>query len=246
MSRETENAVLLLVGISVGMVTVTGAYTRYVKPSLLPWLAASAVLLIALALIAMVRDIRRRSAEEAVHDHPTDGPEHDHSHRPGAAWLLLMPIALLTFIVPPAIMPRATGPSVTEVSAEVLRRPFPPLPDERAPVLSLPDLLVRIAQDSANTLDNRMVTVNGFTMKQDGRTDLARVVIMCCAADARLARIRLTGPAVPQIEAYPENTWVRVEAKVPPGQSDPSSRTIPVIDVFSQSKTDPPPNPYAY
>ncbi|ULE35114.1 TIGR03943 family putative permease subunit [Mycobacterium sp. IDR2000157661] len=244
MSRETENAVLLLVGISVGMITITGAYTRYVKPSLLPWLAASAVLLISLAVIAIVRDIRRRSAAE--HDHDPGDHEHDHPHRPGAAWLLLLPIALLAFVVPPAIMPQATESSVTEVSPEALRRPFPPLPDERAPLLSLPDLLVRIAQDSANTLDNRVVTVTGFTMKQDGRTDLGRVVIMCCAADARLARVRLAGPAASQLVAYPDNTWVSVEAKVRPNQADPSGRTIPVIDVLNQSKTEAPPNPYAY
>lgn len=239
MSRETENAVLLLVGISVGMITITGAYTRYVKPSLLPWLAASAVLLISLALIAIVRDIRNRSTEADDHDH-------DHEHRPGAAWLLLLPIALLAFVIPPAIMPRAAGPSVAEVSPEVLRRPFPPLPAERAPTLSLPEVLVRVAQDSANTLDNRLITVTGFTMKQDGRTDLARVVIMCCAADARLAQLRLSGPAAPQIAAYPENTWVSIEGKVPAGQSDPSGRTIPVMEVLSQSRADPPANPYAY
>ncbi|HEX2214274.1 MAG TPA: TIGR03943 family protein [Mycobacterium sp.] len=241
MSRETENAVLLLVGISVGMITITGAYTRYVKPSLLPWLAASAVLLMSLALIAIIRDIRSRSPE--THD---NGHDHDHKHRPGAAWLLMLPIALLAFVVPPAIMPQAAGPSVAEVSPEVLRRPFPPLPAERAPTLSLPEVLVRVAQDSANTLDNRLVTVTGFTLKQDGRTDLARVVIMCCAADARLAQIRLSGPAAGQLAAYPDNTWVSVEGKVPAGQDDPSGRTIPVMEVLSQSRTDPPANPYAY
>ncbi len=59
MSRETENTILLLVGLSVGLVTLTGAFTRYVKPSLLPWLAITAVLLIGLALVAMAGDIRR-------------------------------------------------------------------------------------------------------------------------------------------------------------------------------------------
>ncbi len=59
MSRETENTVLLLVGISIAMITVTGAFTRYVKPGLLPWLAASAVLLIVLALAAIIGDVRR-------------------------------------------------------------------------------------------------------------------------------------------------------------------------------------------
>ena len=46
MSRETENALLLLLGLSTAIITVTGVYTRYVKPSLLPWLAAVAVLLV--------------------------------------------------------------------------------------------------------------------------------------------------------------------------------------------------------
>jgi hypothetical protein len=59
MSRETENIVLLLVGISIAVISVSGAFTRYVKPGLLPWLAASALLLIALALVAIIGDIRR-------------------------------------------------------------------------------------------------------------------------------------------------------------------------------------------
>ena len=59
MSRETENTLLLLVGISITMITVTGAFTRYVKPGLLPWLAASAALLIVLALAAIIGDVRR-------------------------------------------------------------------------------------------------------------------------------------------------------------------------------------------
>ena len=58
MRRETENVVLLIVGVAVAMVTVTGAYTRYVKPGMLPWLAVSAVLLIGLALTVIARDIR--------------------------------------------------------------------------------------------------------------------------------------------------------------------------------------------
>lgn len=242
MSRETENAVLLLVGISIALITATGVYTRYVKPSLLPWLLASAALLIVLALVAIVRDIRSRSADGAGdHSHGDD-----HGHRPGIAWLLVVPIALLGFIIPPAITPQAAAPSVVEVSTDVLRRPFPPLPNERAPMLALPEVLIRIAQDSANTLDGRLVTVTGFTLKVEGRTDLARVVIFCCAADARLAQIRLSGPAAQTIAEYPENTWLSVEGKVPPGQSDSSGRSIPTFEVFSEWQIDPPANPYAY
>ena len=238
MNREAENALLLLVGLSVGIITVTGVYTRYVKPGLLPLLAASTVILIALAVAAIVRDIRRGSAYE-----PHGG---DHQHRSGVVWLLVVPIGLLAFLVPPAITPDAAGGSVTEVSTDVLRRPFPPLPQEPAPTISLPELLMRVSQDTAGTLDGRLVTVAGFTMKRDGRTDLGRVVIICCAADARLASIRLSGPAAAGAAAYPENTWVSIEGKVPPGQSDSSGRTIPAIEAYRVSEIDPPANPYAY
>ncbi|TXI41845.1 MAG: TIGR03943 family protein, partial [Mycobacterium sp.] len=64
MRRETENVVLLIVGVAVAMVTVTGAYTRYVKPGMLPWLAVSAVLLIGLALTVIARDIRGGGEDE--------------------------------------------------------------------------------------------------------------------------------------------------------------------------------------
>lgn len=238
MSRETENALLLLVGVSTAIITVTGTYTRYVKPSLAPWLAASAALLIALALTAIIRDIRRGDQHVGSHD--------DHGHRSSVGWLLLLPVALVGFIVPPAIGPQTAGPTVMDVSTDVLRRSFPPLPAGRAPEVSLPDVLVRVRQDTAGTLDGRLITVTGFTMRDGSRTDLARVVILCCAADARLARIHLGGPAVAQVATMPDNTWIKVEGKVPAGQGDSSGRTIPVLEVSQVERTDPPEQPYAY
>ncbi|MBN3510807.1 TIGR03943 family putative permease subunit [Mycolicibacterium nivoides] len=238
MSRETENALLLLIGVSTAIIAVSGAYTRYVKPGLLPYLVATAVLLIALALAAIVRDIRHGRREGGADD------AHDHPHSPGVAWLLLIPIALLAFVVPPAIRPDAA--SVTAVSTDVLRRPFPPLPDGTAPEVSLPDALIRVAQDSAGTLDNRTITVTGFTMRDGDRSDLARVVIICCAADAQLARIRLSGPAAAQVAGYPDDTWIKVVGTIPAGQGDSSRRAIPTMTALSVTRTDPPARPYAY
>ncbi|MBO0680809.1 TIGR03943 family protein [Mycolicibacterium sp. S2-37] len=237
MSRETENALLLLVGVSTGLITISGAYTRYVKPSLLPWLAVSAVLLIALALVSIARDVRNDGAHTAHDGHP---------HRSGTAWLLMIPVALLAFVVPPAIGANATGTSVREISTQVLRRPFPPLPAERAPELALPELLMRVAQDSAGTLDNRVITVTGFTMRDGGTTELGRIVILCCAADAQLARIRLDGPNAATMAEMPEGTWVRIEGTVPPGQGDPSRRTVPVMKVTRVERIEAPANPYVF
>jgi uncharacterized repeat protein (TIGR03943 family) len=238
MSRETENAVLLLVGIAAAMIAVTGAYTRYVKPSLLPWLAATAVLLIALAGTAIVRDIRNHPNRPGVAD--------PHGHRSSVIWLLVVPVVALIFVAPPALNATAVAPRVVEVSTDVLRRPYPPLPAERAPELSLPEVLVRAAKDSAGTLDDRLITVSGFTLKQSDSVDLGRIVLICCAADARLARIHLGGPGAAEAAALADNTWLQVEGKLAPMTQDSSGRSTPTLLATLVRQIDPPANAYAY
>lgn len=103
---------------AIAMISVVGSYIRYVKPSLLPWLLAAAVVLIGLALTCIVCDVRG------------GGPQHgddsqSHRHHPAIAWLLVAPIAVLIFVVPPALSARAAAPSVVAVSTDVLR-PHPP------------------------------------------------------------------------------------------------------------------------
>jgi len=223
--------VLLLVGVSLVMVTITGAYTRYVKPAMLPWLAASAVVLIGLALTAIVRDIRSGAGR-------THG---SHNHRGGIVWLLVVPIVLLIFVVPPALSARAASPVTT---SNAVQRAFPPLQPGRAPTVSLPEVLMRIATDSTDGLRGRLITVTGFTMRDAERVDLAKIVIICCAADAQLARLHLSGPAAPVAAAAPDNTWVRVEGTVPTGQTYSGTSSIPTLDVTSVVRIDPPANTY--
>jgi len=237
MSRESENTVLLLVGISIAVIAWSGAFTRYVKPGLLPWLVASAVLLIALALFVMICDIRRGGPR--VDDHG-----HVHSHRAAIVWLLVIPILLLCFVKPPALRASAAAPSVTPVSNDVLNRAFPPLPPGRAPELSLPEVLMREAQDTSGSLKNRPITVTGFVLNEAQGVDLGRVVIICCAADAQLARIHLGGPAAAQAAGLPDNTWLRVEGEVKPRQ--PNSAPIPTLQATTVTRIDAPPNSYAY
>ncbi|OBI45610.1 TIGR03943 family protein [Mycobacterium sp. E796] len=242
MSRETENTVLLVVGISIVMITITGEFTRYVKPGLLPWLVASAVLLIGLALLAMLGDIRRggpRISDQA------DDHGHVHSHGHAIIWLLVVPIVALCFVTPPALSPSAAAPSVTSVSNDVLNRAFPPLPTGRAPELSLPELLMREAQDTTGSLKDRPITVTGFVLNEAQGVDLGRVVIICCAADAQLARIHLRGPAAAQAAGLPDNTWLRVEGEVAPRQST-SAAPIPTMQVAAITRIDAPANPYDY
>jgi uncharacterized repeat protein (TIGR03943 family) len=233
MSRETQNVLVLLLGIAVGLMVVKGAYLHYVKPALFPWLVLAALGLVGLALISIVRDIRRGSAE-------TDGV---HRHRGWMVWLLLVPAVLLAFVIPPPIETDGASPVAAKQAA---KHPFPPLPSERAPTVSVPDVMIRAATDSVGTLDNRLITVSGFTLHGPAGPDLGRVVIVCCAADAQLGRIHLAGPAAAVAASYPEDTWLRVEGTVVPGSSTAASSFVPTMNITKVTKIDRPANTYAY
>lgn len=238
MSRGTQNTLLLLVGLSAVVMVIKGSYLHFVKPSLLPWLIAAAVVLIALAVATIVRDLRHPPAED-----PDSGD--GHRHRPWLVWLLLVPIALTTFVVPPPLGAHGAAPEAV-AATQPQRRPFPPLPAGRAPVVSIPDVVMRAAADSANSLDRRLITITGFTLRYPEGTDLGRVVIVCCAADAQLARIHLSGPALAEATGYPEDTWLQVEGTVVPGTSAASTNFIPTIAVSKVTRIDKPANTYAY
>jgi uncharacterized repeat protein (TIGR03943 family) len=240
MSRETENALLLLLGLATAIITITGVYTRYVKPSLLPLLAAVAVLLIVLALSAIVRDLRRRRDDKTGSDEHTG-----HPHRHGIGWLVAVPVLLLAFVVPPALGAQAAAPLAITLSPNELRQPFPPLPAGRAPEISLKEVMKRVALDSAGTLNSRLITIVGFTLKADRGTDLARITIFCCAADAQLGRLHLRGPAAAAAAELPDNTWIRVEGTIAP-QGDAASPAIPTMTVSTLTRVDAPANTYAY
>jgi uncharacterized repeat protein (TIGR03943 family) len=240
MSRETENALLLLLGLATAIIAISGVYTRYVKPQLLPWLAAVAVLLIVLALSAIVRDLRRGRDDKTGSDEPTG-----HAHRRGIGWLIAVPVLLLAFVVPPALGAQAAAPIAITLSPNELRQPFPSLPAGRAPEVSLKEVMKRVALDSAGTLNSRLITIVGFTLKADSGTDLARITIFCCAADAQLGRLHLRGPASAGAAGLPDNTWIRVEGTIAP-PADAASPAIPTMTVSTLTPVDAPANTYAY
>jgi uncharacterized repeat protein (TIGR03943 family) len=236
MSRGTQNALLLLVGLSIVVMAIKGSYLHYVKPSLLPWLIAAAVVLIALAVVTVAQDLR----------HGSDSVQGDgHRHRPWLLWALLVPIALTVFVVPPPLGAHGAAPEAV-AAVEPQKRAFPPLPPGQAPVVSIPDVLMRAATDSTNSLDGRLITLTGFTLKYPDSTDLGRVVIVCCAADAQLARVHLSGPAVAEAAGYPEDTWLQVEGTVVPETSTAATNFIPTVAVSSVKRIDKPANTYAY
>jgi hypothetical protein len=155
-SRETENVLLLLVGLCTAMIVVTGSYTRSARRP------------------RIVRDIRAHGPRRQDDDHEDHHDEAGHAHRPAVVWLLVLPIALMAFVVPPALGARAAESTVTEVSRKVLYRSFPPLPAGRAPELPLHEVVSRADLDTTNALDRRLITVTGFTLKEGDGINLGR------------------------------------------------------------------------
>ena len=241
MSRGTQNLVLLLVGLSTAVMLVKGTYLNYVKPGLLPWLIAAAAVLVVLGLVAVVRDLRHAAADP---DHDADHDGHGHRHQPWLAWLLLIPIAMVAFVVPPPL--DARGASTQAAVSTPHRRPFPPLPPGPAPTVSLPETVMRAAADSTNSLDGRSITLTGFTLHHSKGVDLGRVVIVCCAADAQLARIHLTGPGLDAATGFPDDTWLQILGEIVPGSAQAADGFIPTMSVESVTQIDKPKNTYAY
>jgi len=105
---------------------------------------------------------------------------------------------------------------------------------------------MRAAADSGHSLDGRTITLIGFTVPRPDGVDLGRVVIVCCAADAQLARVHLAGPAASTAGDYPEDTWVQVRGQVQPGSAKPDDGYVPTMVVADVVRIERPKNAYAY
>ncbi|QKT08659.1 TIGR03943 family protein [Gordonia sp. X0973] len=237
MGREAQNLVLLFLGLTVGKTALDGTFERYVKPGLQPYLVVSAVVLVALALVAMARDIRTGGATAE------DGAGHD--HRPSRVlWLLTVPILVVFFLAPPALLPSSSGPSSNIAAAESVR--FPPLPAGAAPQLSVYEVAQRATQPDGGGLSGRTITVDGYASPHDGHTEIAQVVIICCAADARTYRMAVAGPAAAQLAAAPPRTWWRVVGTVVDGSATPATGNVPRLQAERATQEAAPANTYGY
>ncbi len=241
MNRETANVLLLLVGGTLIKIAADGSYVRYVKPGLLPYLLASALVIVVLAVAAIAADVRRGQAD----DGHADG--HRHSTRP--YWMLLVPAAVILFVAPPALGVSSVGSStVPHTMSAPEKSAFPPLPDVAAPELSLLDVIGRAARDSTGSLDGREITTTGFVVAttDNGDVDLARVLITCCAADARTIRVHLDGNVGGALDAIPEGSWLSVTGVVLPGSADAETNYTPTLTVTNAVRISAPANTYAY
>ncbi|GAA3212237.1 TIGR03943 family putative permease subunit [Dactylosporangium siamense] len=216
MNRQAQAVILLLLGGAVLRASVTDQYLNYVKPGLRGFLIAAAVLLLLTGAAALWQGMRTGSPAPDGHDHDHDH-EHGHAddedghghHSPRVAWLLLLPALGLLLVAPPALGSYAAGRTGTALTAP---SDFAPLPAGDPVRIGLLDYASRAIFDQGRSLGDRRVQLTGFVMPgPDGTTILTRMIVSCCAADARPIKVALGGDLPPGIAGDPnEEQWFEV------------------------------------
>jgi uncharacterized repeat protein (TIGR03943 family) len=237
--RETQNVLLVLLGGALLKIAWNGSYLYYVKPSLLPFLVSAGVVILALGLIAIVRDVRA-ARDHTGHD---DHPGHD-DHAGRSPWLLLLPVLAIFLVAPPAL-----GADTVSRSASVAPQRstvnFPSLPAGPAPTLRMSDFVTRAVWDDAGSLNGRQVRLLGFVVHGDhGVTYLARLVMACCAADATPMKVRLEGRS--GLAALPQDGWFEVRGQLVPGSARSGSGFAPTFTVSDLHPVPAPTEPYEF
>lgn len=240
MNRQAQGIMLLLLGGAVVKATVfSDIYLRYVKESLRPFLIAAAVMLVIAGLMAIVNDLRAPSAEDEHHGHDHGDKPH---HEPRVGWMLIAPALGLLLVAPPALGAFAAGQSGSAVLQE--SDLYPPLPEGDPARISVLDYATRAVFDKGKSMKDRKVLVSGFL--SDGPTGgqvLTRMMLSCCAADARPIKVGLSGDAP---GGLPNDQWVEVTGVYTTRTvEDPvNGVAIPFIEVIEWKQIEPPRNQY--
>ncbi len=228
MSDEVGATTVLLVGVLLVRLTLTGAYTRYVRVGMEPWLLLAGVLLAALGLVGVVRALRGPHEAAAT-------PGHDHRQRVG--WLLLAPVVALLMVAPPALGSYGVdrGAAVVVSSGG---RTFGALPAGTVVPMTLLEFDQRAADHAGASFGTAQVRLTGFVAADDGGPGfrLARYQIQCCAADAVAATVRVVGVSG---DPPARDEWVTVTGTFQPSPGDP-----PRLLVSSLTVTPAPADPY--
>lgn len=227
--------ITVLAGAVLLRLTFTGTYTRYVRAGLGPWLVISAVALIVLGIVTVVRALRGAATVE-VHD---DGRKHGSG--PGVGWLLLAPIAALLLVAPPTLGSYAVDRGAA-VDVRAGTHTFAPLAAGDGPVpMTLLEFGQRAFDHGGRTLDDASVQLTGF-VAADARDGfrLARYQIACCAADAAPIVVRVVGV---EGSPPPRDTWVTVTGTLPPGGGGDDG-AVPILAATSVVAVPAPDDPY--
>jgi uncharacterized repeat protein (TIGR03943 family) len=220
----------LLVGAVLLRLVATGAYGRYVRIGMGPWLAVAGVAVVALGLVTLLRALRHLQPPADAHDHHG----RDGSERVG--WLLLAPIAALLLVAPPTLGSYGVGRGA-QVEIRAGAGVLDPLAAGAEPVpMTLLEFGQRAFDRDGASFQGATVQLTGFVAGADeGGFRLARYQIACCAADAAPVVVRVVGGR--RVPA--RDRWVTVTGTFRPGGGE-----LPALSATNVVEIPAPDDPY--
>lgn len=231
MRRDAQGVLLLALAAAVLKVSFSGVALRFVRPGMVPVLVATAVLLGALGAVTLWRILRAG----VTPDLGSSGGR--------AGWLLLLPLIGLLVVVPPGLG-ATTGARYGTVLAQHAPTQFDPVPEGNPVRLTLVEYAARAVVEQGRSLSGRRIALSGFLLASDtGQPYLARLVIGCCAADARPVKVGLSGDVPADLSV---GAWVEVEGSYTEQvDRDPlNGDLIPYLDVSDLRPIPTPAHPY--
>lgn len=243
MRRDAQAIILLLVGGGMLRLAWTGDYLNYVKPYAFWLIVPAGIILIAVAAITAVNAFHGGAVN--LHELAKRETDDGHGHgEPKIAWLLLAPVVGMLLVAPDALGSYEAERTGTVVGAEENRSTYPELPDDVDPVpLTLLDYAARAIFDEGETLEGHRIQLRGFILYEGDEPQLARMVVSCCAADARPVKIGFEGevPADLEPDQWVEVVGVYTERQ---GRDEINGELVPYIEVESMTNIPTPENEY--
>ena len=173
------------------------------------------------------------------------GHPYDHDHdKSKAPWLILIPVLVLLLAAPPALGADAVARNASSQALAGMAMHFPALPAGANPSIGMEDLILRALYDADNSVEGVPVTVTGYRARGDGYTDgytVARILIICCAADANSMQLHIAGDA-----PFSANTWVDAVVTVVPNTATTDNGYVPTVTVTSMTPVQQPNDPYEH
>ncbi|MDX6256531.1 MAG: hypothetical protein QOJ11_2865 [Frankiales bacterium] len=240
MNRRTESLLLAAMGVAALVLSLNGDALAFIRPTLVPYLFASGVVLL---LLAIAPAVRRRVAPDAELE-AEEQTEHDHQHSRRAPWLVMAPLLVLLVVAPGPL--GASAASTAQRAVTPQGGAYPPVGAkvDGAVPMTLAEYTSRAVDDDAHSLTGVPVRLVGFVAKaKDGNGFLlSRFTIFCCAADAEIEQIRILGASSPA-----PNTWVAVTGTWPvTSAAAASGESVPTLTASSVVAVKRPHAPYEY
>jgi len=245
-TRLAQGMVMVLLGAAALSVTVTSqTYLNYVREEFRPFLVAAGVVLVLLGAVTVVLDLRSAHGDDTdTHGHSHGHSHgHDHARAPAVAWLLLLPVAVIFVVAPPALgaYTAATADQAAVVESAAADEFDAEFPDDGPVEMKLREFVVRAWTDEERTMAGRDIRLTGFAMPNPEGEGwyLARLQIACCAADAIVNRVLIENQPEP-----PEDSWWTVTGRWVEPEGSLQEVRDHRFEVTEMTPVDNPPDPY--